>query len=123
MNEILTLSPKFKLEVYDFVKDAEFAKLYGIDKIPAIALIGERDTGIRFYGIPAGYEFTTLIEDLVDVAQRNTTLSTPLNRACQSNQTGSSAGDGVTYLSVLPNGCTRRSPLCIDKSQRARRYG
>jgi glutaredoxin-like protein len=72
IDEIHALSPKIKLEVYDYVKDADTAKLYGITKIPAIVLIGERDTGIRFYGIPAGYEFTTLIEDLVDVARRDT---------------------------------------------------
>jgi glutaredoxin-like protein len=78
IDEICSLSPKFKLEVYDYVKDADTAKLYGIDKIPAIALIGERDTGIRFYGIPAGYEFTTLIEDLIDVARRDVSLAAPL---------------------------------------------
>jgi glutaredoxin-like protein len=78
IDEIHTLSPKFKLEVYDYVKDADTAKLYGITKIPAIALIGERDTGIRFYGIPAGYEFTTFVEDLVDIARRDTSLAAPL---------------------------------------------
>jgi glutaredoxin-like protein len=78
IDEIRTLSPQFKLEVYDYVKDADTAKLYGITKIPAIALIGDRDTGIRFYGIPAGYEFTTFIEDLVDVARRETSLAAAL---------------------------------------------
>jgi glutaredoxin-like protein len=33
-----------------------------VDKIPAVAVIGEDDYGIRFYGIPSGYEFTSLLE-------------------------------------------------------------
>jgi len=71
LNELAPLSDKLHLEVYDFVRDADKVKKYGIDKIPAIVLEGERDYGIRFYGIPAGYEFTTLIEDILDVSRRN----------------------------------------------------
>ena len=37
---------------------------YGIDKIPAIAVVGEKDYGIRFFGIPSGYEFSSLIESI-----------------------------------------------------------
>jgi len=35
-----------------------------IDKIPAIAVLGPDDTdyNIRFYGIPSGYEFMSLLE-------------------------------------------------------------
>jgi len=40
------------------------ADKYGIDKIPAIAVLGEgdRDHGIRLFGMPAGYEFSSLLE-------------------------------------------------------------
>lgn len=65
------LSEKISLEVYDFVKEIELAKSYGIDKIPATILLGDLDYGIRFYGVPAGYEFTTLIEDIIDVSRRD----------------------------------------------------
>jgi glutaredoxin-like protein len=40
----------------------EVAERYGVDKIPAIVVEGEKDYGVRFYGVPAGYEFTSLIE-------------------------------------------------------------
>ena len=40
------------------------AESYAIDKVPAVAIIGKKDYGIRLYGIPAGYEFGTLIEDI-----------------------------------------------------------
>lgn len=53
-----------KVEVYDFVKDKDTAGWYGIDKIPAIVVEGKEDYGIRFFGIPAGYELTTLLEDI-----------------------------------------------------------
>lgn len=75
LTEVAELSPKIELVIKDFVADAEEAEKYGIDKIPATVLLGDRDYGIRFYGIPAGYEFTTLIEDILDVSKRDPGLS------------------------------------------------
>jgi len=75
LEEVSGLSDKISLEVYDFVREADLAKNYGVDKIPAFALLGDRDYGIRFYGVPAGYEFSTLIEDIIDVSRRNPNLS------------------------------------------------
>ena len=75
IEELSALSDKISLEVKDFVADAELAKQYGVDKIPAIVLMGEKDYGIRFYGIPGGYEFATLLEDIRDVSLRDPGLS------------------------------------------------
>ncbi len=75
LEELSGLSDKLYLEVHDFVAEADLAKKYGIDKIPATALIGDRDYGIRFYGVPAGYEFNVLVEDIVNVGKRNPGLS------------------------------------------------
>ena len=61
LEEIAALSDQVSLEVHNFVTDPEPVKAYGIDKIPATAIVGEEDYGIRFYGIMAGYEFTSLI--------------------------------------------------------------
>jgi len=71
LEELTALSGKLKLEIYDFADNSDIARKYAVDKTPAIALIGEKDYGIRFYGIPAGYEFTTLVEDLIDVSKRD----------------------------------------------------
>lgn len=68
VEDIAGLSDKLSLETRDFVADKERAGKYGIDKIPAIIIEGERDYGIRFYGIPGGYEFTTFIEDIIMVS-------------------------------------------------------
>jgi glutaredoxin-like protein len=73
--ELSKLSPKIKLELYDFVRDQIRAMESRIDKIPAIAVIGEKDYGIRFYGMPSGYEFTSLIGAIVDVSRGESGLS------------------------------------------------
>ena len=36
-----------------------------MDRVPAIVVEGARDYGIRFFGIPMGYEFTNLIDSMV----------------------------------------------------------
>jgi glutaredoxin-like protein len=75
LEEVSGLSDKISLEVNDFVADADLAKKYGVDKIPATVLLGDKDYGIRFYGVPAGYEFNVLVEDIVDVGKRDPELS------------------------------------------------
>lgn len=80
VEEVAALSDQLTVEVYDFVKDADVAQTYGIDKIPAVAVIGKKDYGVRLYGIPAGYEFGTLIEDIRMVAQGDSGLA-PESRA------------------------------------------
>jgi glutaredoxin-like protein len=69
------LSQKISLEVYDFVKDETLVKKYNVSRIPAAILIGDRDYGIRFYGTPAGYEFTTMIQDIMMISRRDPGLS------------------------------------------------
>jgi glutaredoxin-like protein len=75
VEELATLNEKIGIEVYDFVADVEKAKEYGIDKVPAIAIIGEKDYGIRFYGLPYGYEFQTLLEGIINVSKGKTDIS------------------------------------------------
>ena len=72
--ELGTLSPKIKTKVYDFVKNGDEDIKYNIKKIPAIAIVGKEDYGIRYYGMPAGYEFPVLVEDIIDVSKGNTML-------------------------------------------------
>lgn len=74
VEEIAELSDKIAVEIYDFAADKAEVELYRIDKIPAIAIVQvedgkEKDYGVRFYGIPSGYEFTSVIEDIVDVSK------------------------------------------------------
>ncbi|MEM2098840.1 MAG: thioredoxin family protein [Candidatus Bathyarchaeia archaeon] len=75
VQEFAELNEKIKVEIYDFVADAAKAKEYGVDKIPAIAVIGTRDYGVRFYGMPYGYELRTLVEAVIAVSRGRTDLS------------------------------------------------
>jgi glutaredoxin-like protein len=75
VDELAELSPKIKVEKYDFVKDIVKAKEFRIDKIPAIAVIGNKDYGVRFYGIPSGYEFNSLVGAILDVSRGESGLS------------------------------------------------
>jgi glutaredoxin-like protein len=75
VQEMATLSDKISVDIYDFALDAEKAKEYGVTKIPAIAIIGKIDYGVRIYGIPYGYELSTLIEGIISVSQGKTDLS------------------------------------------------
>ena len=54
LEELAGLTDKLKVVVKDFLKDEAAAKALSIDKIPAVAMLGEGDMdyGIRFYGIP-----------------------------------------------------------------------
>jgi glutaredoxin-like protein len=74
LEEIISLSDKLELVVYDFVADKEKAADYGIDKIPALAVLGAGDLGLRFFGIPSGYEYLSLLEAIVDVSRGRTGL-------------------------------------------------
>jgi len=72
--ELAELSPQIAVEVYDLDRDKEIVELYGLDKAPAIVVVADgrgeepdTDYGIRFYGIPSGYEFMSLLDALTTV--------------------------------------------------------
>jgi glutaredoxin-like protein len=52
------------VEVFDISEDEEKATAYNVDKAPAIAIVGAEDYGLRFFGIPANYEFSTLLHGI-----------------------------------------------------------
>ncbi|MDN5315298.1 MAG: hypothetical protein PWP10_4048 [Clostridiales bacterium] len=70
VEEISELSDKLKLIKYNLVTDKEKSKLYNVDKVPAIALADKdgKDTGIRFYGVPGGYEINSFLSALIEVS-------------------------------------------------------
>jgi glutaredoxin-like protein len=80
LKEIAAFSDKIRLEVYNFQLDKDKVAQYGVDKIPATAVEGAKDYGIRFYGIPLGYEFGAFLAAIKDVSRGGTDLS-PESRA------------------------------------------
>ncbi len=76
LEELAVLSDQLSLEVYDFILDKEKVVEYAVDKVPATAICNGKDYGIRFYGMPAGYEFSALLDAILDVAKGETGLGT-----------------------------------------------
>jgi glutaredoxin-like protein len=75
VREVGELSDTIATEVYNFQIDKDQVAKYRVDKIPAIVVEGAKDYGIRFYGIPLGYEFVSLLGAIEDVSRGATGLS------------------------------------------------
>ena len=70
LSEVSGLDERVHLSVHDLKSDAALASQYKVDKVPAIVIAGKDgdkilDSGIQFSGIPSGYEFSTLINDIL----------------------------------------------------------
>ncbi len=79
LGEIAPLADKLRLEVYDIEDDAAKAQEFGVDKTPATIVAaynnGEiKNYGIRYFGIPSGHEFSSLIQDILTVSERDSGL-------------------------------------------------
>jgi alkyl hydroperoxide reductase subunit AhpF len=79
VQEVVALSDKLGVRVHDLDRDASVAKQYKVDKAPGIVIAGRDgdqilDYGIRYAGIPAGHEFSSLIHDLILVSGRDSGL-------------------------------------------------
>jgi alkyl hydroperoxide reductase subunit AhpF len=69
LDELPALSDKIAIEEVNFVLDKDQAAQYAVDRVPAIALLGQNGNGeatedsrIRFLGTPSGYEFISLVQ-------------------------------------------------------------
>jgi glutaredoxin-like protein len=79
--EVAAQSDKITAEIYDFTANKDKADAYNIDKVPAIVILGNKDYGIRYYGIPSGYEFTSLIDDILMVSLGQSSLTEDTKKA------------------------------------------
>ena len=80
LDELPALSEKIAIEEVNFILEKETAAQYGIDRVPAIAVVGDdggrpRDSRIRFLGAPAGYEFISLVQAVLLVGGHVSTLT------------------------------------------------
>lgn len=72
---VAALSDRISVEVLNLAIDRERAAAYGVDQVPALVVEGARDWGIRFYGVPLGYEFGTLVDAIVVASTGEPALS------------------------------------------------
>lgn len=75
VEELAELSDKITIESRKYSPDDQLVQDLAIDKIPALIVRSDNMKGVRFFGIPGGFEFTSLVEDIVDVSRNSTGLS------------------------------------------------
>lgn len=76
LDELTPLNDKLSVDERNQILDREAAAGFHIDRVPAVVVLaGERDTGVRFYGAPAGYEFSALIDAVVAASTGQSGLS------------------------------------------------
>lgn len=102
LDELVGLSDRLHLTVHDLVTDPAAATQYNVSVVPTVLVrrraeaadgaapatppdggadivaevpAAELAANVRFLGLPAGYEFSTLLADIVDVSRGRTDLS------------------------------------------------
>ncbi len=75
IDRVAALSDQISVEEFNLVLDTDQVDAYGIRRAPAVAVVGEVDAGIRFYGVPDGHELVSLVESIVLVASGDSGLS------------------------------------------------
>jgi alkyl hydroperoxide reductase subunit AhpF len=75
IREVAALSDQISVEVLNPAVDRERAAAYGVEQVPATVVEGARDYGVRFLGIPAGYEFSNLIDSIIAVSNGDAALT------------------------------------------------
>jgi glutaredoxin-like protein len=74
LHEIAEQSEKIELNSFDVDDNPEAAKQFGVELVPGIVIARKegdeiRDSGVRFAGIPAGHEFSSLINAILLVSK------------------------------------------------------
>jgi glutaredoxin-like protein len=85
VEEVAAISELVSVAVYDMQADADLAAKYNVDKAPGLVIAAKEneqitDFGVRLSGIPSGHEFTSLIQDIILVSNRDSGLN-PQTRA------------------------------------------
>ena len=75
LGELAELSSQITVEEHNFPLEGALAADLGIDRVPAIAVMGAQDFGIRFLGIPSGYEFMSLLDAIKVVSAGDSGLT------------------------------------------------
>ena len=69
IREVAALSDKIAVKVLNPHIERDETASYGVSVTPAVAVEGAKDYGIRFLGVPAGYEFSNLIDSIIAVSR------------------------------------------------------
>jgi len=75
---LASLSDKLSAEVNS--EGSPEAVKYDLPMYPALLVHGKEEYNVRFFGIPAGYEFGALVEDILDVSRGAPSMNPLLRR-------------------------------------------
>jgi hypothetical protein len=75
LEEIAAGSPKIALEILADRWDGRREAEVGIARTPAIVVLGDRDHGLRYYGLPDGYELPAFLGTIRAVAEGRSGLT------------------------------------------------
>ena len=75
IKEVADLSEQISVAVLNPHIERDETAAYDVSVTPAVAVEGAKDYGIRFLGVPAGYEFSNLIDSIVAVSRGEAQLS------------------------------------------------
>jgi glutaredoxin-like protein len=79
LEEVIALNDKVELTVHDIDQYQDLANQFNVTNTPGIVIAAKderdvKDFGIQYSGIPAGHEFSTLINDILMVSRRDSGL-------------------------------------------------
>ena len=128
MEELTALSPKLHLEVYDVHQHVEEKLKYGVEHIPAIVMGNNGDGRLKFYGIPMGMEFPTILEGIKTISRGVSPLSMDSRKRLRKVDQPVHIRVFVTptcgYCPAVAQACPRRGPgKCHDNSRHHRGGG
>jgi len=82
LRELVATNEHLDLEVHDVAGEPALAEEFEIERVPATLIAGPGAQGsLRVFGLPSGYEFATLLEDLIDVSSGVDDLSAEAHEA------------------------------------------
>ena len=80
LEEVAAVSDKVQLSVYNLQENRDIAEKFNVTNVPGIVIAAKNDAdvrnlGVHFSGMPSGYEFSTLINDILAVSRRDSGLT------------------------------------------------
>jgi glutaredoxin-like protein len=80
LEELAALTDLISLRQHFFEEDKQAVAQYQVERIPAIVLHGGDGRWLKYYGLPGGHEFITLIETIVDISRGTSHLSDKIRK-------------------------------------------
>lgn len=74
LKRLSAINHKIKFDSYNFSINKEKEKEYHVFDVPALAIIGKKDYGIRYYGYPRGNGLKDFIDDIIYISKGESTL-------------------------------------------------